>query len=348
MARAGTGRGSRFCGSLRRVVPGLAFPSLFRELVGAGRKLGGGRWRALLVLGSMGLGAAELASHFYFAQAAPEAEEWMALEPDVRPLLAPDTLIVVSPPWAEPLARQALGDAAMPLAHVARADESRFERALEISILGQRAPQLAGWQLAEERTVGRFQLRSWQNPAPARVLYDFLEHLRPPELSVWTQHEDRRHDCSFGAAAVSNGDLHGHPTFPSPRFSCSPGNEALFVAATVIEDQRYLPRRCIWAHPPKRGGSVWLRFERVPLGTEIRGYGGMPWFFERESKGTDVTLSLYVAGEQLGQAVHADGEGWKQFSFSTARFAGQTQTVELSVSSAQMWQRWFCFQAEAR
>jgi hypothetical protein len=329
-------------------VPGLAFPSLFRELVAAGSKLRGGRWRILLVLGTAGLGAVELTGHFYFSRAAPSTAEWAALEPVVRPLLAPDTLVVVSPPWAEPLARQALGDAAMPLAHVARADDSRFERAFEISILGQSAPELASWQLQQQRTVGRFQLRSWQNPAPAHVLYDFLEHLQPPELSVWVQHGTQRHDCSFGPAAVSNGDLHGHPTFPSPRFSCSPGNEALFVAATVIEDQRYLPRRCIWAHPPKRDGSVRLRFEGVPLGSEIRGYAGMPWFFERESKGTDVRLELHIAGQRIGETVHADGEGWKPFTFSTAHLAGQTQAVEFSVQSPQMWQRWFCFQAEAR
>jgi hypothetical protein len=315
--------------------------------VARGRKLGQGRWRALLVLGTMVLGLLELGLHFRFSRAAPPPEEWLALEPELRSWLVPDTLVVVAPPWAEPLARFALGDAVMPLAHVARADDSRFERALEISILGERAQELAGWQLEQERDVGRFQLRSWRNPAPAHVLYDFLAHLQPPELSVWVEADGKRSACPFGPAAVSNGDLHGHPTFPSPRFSCSPANEALFVAATVIEDQHYLPRRCIWAHPPKRG-SVRLRFEAVPLGVEIRGYAGMPWFFERESKGSDVRLELFVAGERIGEYVHSDGEGWKPFQFSTARFAGQTQTVELGVQSAKMWQRWFCFEAEAR
>lgn len=340
------GRHPRFCGSLLCVVPGLAFPSLFRGLVAAGRKLEG-RWPVLMVLGTMALGALELGLHFRFSRAAPQASEWEALEPEVRPLLGPHTLVVISPPWAEPLARQALGDAAMPLAHVARADESRFERALEISILGEGAPELASWQLERERQQGRFQLRSWKNPAAARVLYDFIEHLQPPELQVWVQHEAARSECPYGPGTVSNGDLHGHPTFPSPRFSCSPSNDALFVAATVIEDQRYLPRRCIWAHPPKRG-SVRLRFEHVPLGTEIRGYTGLPWFFERESKGSDVRLELHVQGERIGEAVHGDGEGWKPFSFATARFAGQSGPVEFHVQSDKMRQRWFCFQAEVR
>ncbi len=313
----------------------------------AGRALGQGRWRGLLVLATMGVGVLELVLHFHFSRAAPRPDEWMALEPEVRPLLTPDTLIVVSPSWAEPLARQALGDSAMPLAHVARADDARFERALEIAILGQSAPELASWQLEQQRQVGRFQLRSWKNPAPARVLYDFLAHLQPPELSVWVEQDGQRFDCPFGPAQVSNGDLHGHPTFPSPRFSCSQGNEALFVGPTVIEDQRYLPRRCIWAHPPKRG-QLRLRFEGVPLGTELHGYAGLPWFFERESKGADIRLELHVAGERIGEYVHSDGEGWKPFSFSTERFAGQTQAVELSVQSAKLWRRWFCFQAEAR
>ena len=62
----------------------------------------------------------------------------------------------------------------------------------------------------------------------------------------------------------------------------------------------------------------------------------------------DVRLELFVAGERIAEYVHADGEGWQPFAFSTARFAGQTQTVEFGVQSAKMWQRWFCFEAQAR
>ena len=47
----------------------------------------------------------------------------------------------------QPKMRLPFGDELMPLHHVARADDSSFERALEISILGQHASELDGWQL---------------------------------------------------------------------------------------------------------------------------------------------------------------------------------------------------------
>jgi len=234
----------------------------------------------------------------------------------------------------------------MPLRHVARADDSSFEHALEISILGQTASELSGWQLESELDTGRFLLRSWTNPRPVRVLYDFLGQAQPPALSVTVERGDTREECRFGRAKVSNGDLHGHPTFPSRRYTCSAG-DWLFVGRTVIEDQNYRPRSCLWAHPPARGELV-LRFDAVPIGATIRGYAGLPYFFEREERGTPVDLAVRVGGEAVGDYRHSDGEGWKPFEFSTARFAGQVQSVEFRVKSARAWAREFCFQAEVR
>jgi hypothetical protein len=299
------------------------------------------------VLGASALlGLLELAGHFYFARAAPRLREWMALRPTVQLLASDEPLIVVSPRWAEPNARLALGDALMPLRHVARAEDSSFEYALEIAILGQSAPELRGWRLESEQEQGRFQLRRWRNPALEPVLYDFLAHAEPPALSVALEADGQSNECAFGPARVSNGDLHGHPTFPSPRFSCS-SNDWQFVGRTVIEDQNYEPRACIWAHPPKRG-AVRLRFDAVPIGAKLRGHAGLPYFFEREERGADVELEVSVGGEAIGNYRHSDGEGWQPFEFSTQRFAGQTLPVEFRVRAAKAWQREFCFQAEAR
>ena len=311
-----------------------------------GQQLVQARGGALLIVASAVVGLLELVGQLHFSHAAPRLSEWEALRPTVERIAQDRPLIVVAPHWAEPNARHAFGDQLMPLEHVARAEDSGFEHALQISILGQSAPELRGWQRESELEVGRFRLERLRNPAPERVLYDFLAHLAPPALSVALEEGERSSLCSFGPAKVTNGDLFGHPTFPSPRFSCS-SSEWQLVGPTVIEDQDYLPRRCIWAHPPGRG-AVRLRFEAVPIGQKIRGHGGTPYFFERERHGADIELELRVGTQVIGTYRHSDGEGWKPFEFSTAAFAGQSLPVEFRVHARSASQREFCFQAEMR
>jgi hypothetical protein len=324
-----------------------AFLARFRGLSSDGQERKVARWQVLLLLSSAAAGLLELGLHVRFSRAAPGLEEWEALRPAVERLASEGTLVVVAPRWAEPNARHALGDRLMPLAHVARADDSSFERALEISILGQSAAELEGWQLESEQDSGRFRLRRFRNPSAERILYDFLEHVEPPALGVALERDGVSSDCRFGGARITNGDLHGHPTFPSPRFLCSKRDEWQFVGRTVIEDQNYEPRRCIWAHPPT-SGALRLRFEAVPIGQKLIGHAGMPYFFERETPGADVQLEVRVGDEVVGNYTHADGEGWKPFEFSTSRFAGSQQAVEFRVSSANAWRREFCLQAESR
>ncbi|HEU4577561.1 MAG TPA: hypothetical protein VFS67_04870 [Polyangiaceae bacterium] len=321
---------------------------MFRGLVRRGRELARARGGALLLLLSIGIGLLELVGQLHFSHAAPRLADWEALRPTVERLAQDHPLIIVAPHWAEPNARLAFGDELMPLEHVARADDSGFEQVLQISILGQSAPELRGWQRESELRVGRFQLERWRNPAAEKVLYDFLAHVEPPALDVALEDAVGEHSspCSFGPARVSNGDLFGHPTFPSPRFSCS-SSDWQFVGRTVIEDQQYLPRRCIWAHPPGRG-ALRLHFDAVPIGRKIRGHGGTPWFFERERRGADILLEVRVGTEVVGTYRHADREGWKPFEFSTERFAGQVLPVEFRVWARSASQREFCFQADTR
>jgi hypothetical protein len=315
--------------------------------VGSRRRWLAGRWRLLLALSFLVAGLVELGLHLSFSRAAPQLAEWVELRATVEQLVDPETLIVIAPYWAEPNARFALGEQLMPLRHVARADESGFGRALEVSILGQAAPELSHWRLDAEQRLGRFLLRSWTNPQLRPVRYDFLEHVRPPDASVRMTRKGVPAECPFVTAKVSNGDLHGHPTFPRRRFACPGGGDWSFVGSTVIEDQHYRPRACIWAHPTQRGVLA-LRFESVPIGSVIRGHGALPYFSERETHGTPIELSVYVAGELMGTWQHADGEGWKPFEFSTERFTGQQLPVEFRVQSRKALRREFCFQADVR
>jgi hypothetical protein len=325
-------------------VPILRFSSAFRDVA---TRLGvPGTRRAAALIAVAALGLSELGLHVHFSRVAPTLEEWQGLKGPVGQLAGSGELVVVAPEWAEPNARFALGSELMPLGHVARPDASGFERALEISILGESAEELEGWRLERREQVGKFALRSLVNPHPMPVLYDFVAHVEPASLSVQVLRGKRADPCPYGTAKVSNGDLGGHPTFPRRRFSC-PGAEWAMVAPTVIEDQNYRPRQCIWAHPANRG-TVELHFQSVPLGTRISGYGALPYLFERESHGSPIQLEVSVAGKTIGTFEHRDGEGWKRFEFSTAEYAGQTQPVDFRVSSRQVHERQFCFQASVR
>jgi hypothetical protein len=324
-------------------VPAERFSSRFRVFAAQFE----GRWQPWVVASVALFGLLELGFHFRFAHAAPSLEQWSALKPVVARRAPPGTLVLTSPPWAEPNARFAFGKELMPLGHVARPDESGFEHALEISILGEDAAVLHGWQLDREEHEGAFTLRSWTNPQVSPVRYEFIEHLLPADATVSVLRAKGPSDsCPYGNGKVTNGDLGGHPTFPRKRFICA-GADWQMVGATVIEDQDYRPRRCIWAHPSNRGTLV-VRFESVPIGMSITGYGALPYLFERETHGTPVEMEVLVGGTSVGRYQHLDGEGWKRFELSTAAFSGQTQPVEFQVRSRVVRDRQFCFQASVR
>jgi hypothetical protein len=290
------------------------------------------------------LGVLELALHLWFAQRPPAFDAWFELSGVVKEMRRQGELVVVAPRWAEPLARRALGDEAFPLRDLARPDETRYAAAIEIAILGQRAPELAAFREVERRDVGRFVVRRLENPSAARVVFDFTDQARPPAADARVNGVD----CRWNPRAqIVAGGLGGHPTFPSERFEC-PGGVFFNVGPTVIADQRWLPRRCLWAHPPARGELV-TRFRDVQLGSVIRGHGGMYWIIERERKGAPVVLTVRVDGETLGAVTHEDGEGWKAFEIPLGAHANAASAeVEFAVSSPNYRNRHFCFEADTR
>jgi hypothetical protein len=327
-------------------VSGSEFPVPSRGLRSPGEARAKARWSLAVLIGVAALGLVELALQLHFSRAAPRPEVWTQIRPVVKRLAADNALIVVAPRWAEPNARFAFGDELMPLRQVARADDSGFAAALEISVFGQSASELQGWQLETSERDGPFLLRRWKNSSFEPTLYDFLEHAQPASLQVELADREAHRPCPYGKAKVSNGDLQGHPTYPSRRFQC-PGGESQFVGATVVEDQDYLPRQCLWAHPPPQGELV-LHFEDVPMGAKIRGYGGMSYYEEREQHGGLIRLEVIVGTESVGDYRHADREGWKRFEFPTERFQGQRLPVEFRISAGRVWDRTFCLQAEVR
>lgn len=306
-----------------------------------GRRLG--RWAFALV---PALGLCELGAHAYFSRRGPREGDWAAIRAPVEALRQPGDLVIVAPAWADPHARRALGDALMPLRDAARPDETRYAAAIEISALGQRAPELAGWREVAREERGDLRIRRLENPAPARVVFDFTDELRPPRADV--RGTDPPVSCPWNPhARVVAGGLGGHPTFPAERFEC-PAGAFFHAGVTVIADEEFRPRRCIWAHPLQRGELV-IRYQGVPLGRVIRGHAGMYWMIEREQQGAPVTLTVRVDGEQVGAATHRDGEGWTAFELPLGAHAGAAAAeVELAVSSPDFRHRHYCFEADTR
>lgn len=317
-------------------------------------------WLALPLVGLL-----ELAALAVQRARAPAFEDWRAIEPLVRGLREPGDLVVVSPRWAEPAARKALPAEVMPLRDVARSDDRPYAHVLEVSLRGARAPGFEGYREVARREAGPFVVRRLANPSPLAVRYDFVDHASPPSLEVFVRAvgvpAPALDDLDEGLVApvssltpcrwttrapIMVGGLAGHPTFPARRFEC-PGGPFFHVSETVIADERYLPRRCLFAHPPHKGEVV-LRYRDVPLGDTIVGHSGLYWIVERNRAGAPVTLDVRVDGALVGSVVHEDGEGFAPFELSLgAHGQKSTATVELSVHADDVRHRHFCFEARA-
>lgn len=304
------------------------------------------RWRRFAFAALPAIGLAELAAHLWLASRPPAFDAYRELEGTIASMKRDGELVVMAPSWADPLLRRGLGDALVPLREAARPDATRYPSALEVSILGERSGELAGWREEERREQGKFTIRRVVNPAPAQVTFDFTDHVRPPFADV--RGTQPAITCTWSQSAkVVAGGLGGHPTFPRERFECI-GGVFFNVGVTVIADQDFRPRRCIWSHPFAKGELV-TRFRGVPLGDVIRGHHGMYWVTERDRRGAPVTLAVRVDGEEIGRAVHHDGDGWSSFELPLGARAGSASAeVEFAVTSPNHAHRHYCFEADSR
>lgn len=309
--------------------------------------LPGGRARYLALLVPL-FGLVELGAHFYFARRAPKADDWTAVRPLVASSYKSGDVVVIAPYWAEPMARLAFGDELMPIRELARPDMTRYGEALEVSILGQRAPELAGWKVAREEKQGRFTLRVMHNPSPAKVEFDFTEHIEPEHASVRVEKKPAPIECAFNpSAAMESGGLGGAPVYPVARFVCPGEPTHIFVGVTIVDDELSHPRRCIWSHPPGGDAELVTRFRDVPLGTKIHGHAGLGWLIERDRGIVPYTIKVVVAGQEVGSAVHNPGDGWKPFEIPLGAAGQRTADVEFRVAAPGGGTH-VCFEADSR
>lgn len=293
-------------------------------------------------------GLSELAASVHFSTRFPEVDEWRALAPEVRALQREGDLIVIAPDWAEPLARSALTDSLMPIADVARPDEAGYARALEISALDDQNPLVAGWPVIAQRQLGKFTLRTRANPAFEPPRYVLTDHATPDELTVTQRGSGGAlTPCRYGTRppATASGLL-ARPAFPRQRFACSAA-EGNFVGTTIIEDQRDRARRCLWANPAL-GETLLLEFERVPVGDQLYGYIGFPYFRFRDHGWPKVTVSFAIDGVPLGTHEHSPESGWQPFRLPTAQYRGSIHRVGVEIFGADSRELELCFYAATR
>jgi hypothetical protein len=287
------------------------------------------------------LGLAELGWHRYFAGRAPDFDDYAALAPQLLKLKQAGVPVVVAPAWAEPLVRQA-APAAFPLAELTRPDDSAFSGFLEVSLLGETAPELAGFPVRRSERIGKFSLLVRQNPQPEAVRFDFVTAVELGEVEVFSELAGQRWPCRLSThARAATGGLHGHVAYPRQRHECQGGR---FVGVTLIEDRAYRPHRCVMAQLPD-DGSVVLRFSSVPASRRLRGFTGFSYFLERDDERERVELSVEESGQVLGQARSSGARGWSRFELARGGAAG---TVEVTLRRLARESGDFCFALEAR
>jgi hypothetical protein len=295
------------------------------------------RW-AFAVVPMVGL--VELAAHVVQTRPVAQQVDWGAAREYVMAHARREDLVAFAPTWVDPIGRAQFGPALATLEREARADETRFPRALEVSIRGAHLPAFASWRRSGEQRFGSVSVTTWENPAPAAVLDDLVSRVDPQHLRVSRGDAE----CAFVRGTPQTGGLGFGPTIPGNRFVCPAG---AFVGASVVADLDYVPHRCIFA-PPPGNAPLRLRFGDVHFGRSIHGHHALYVEAERDKKGTPVTLSFKAGDALLGAVVHRDGDGWKPFELDTSAFAGQKGELEVEISSPGGDRRLYCFEADTR
>jgi hypothetical protein len=286
------------------------------------------------------LGLVELAAHAVETRRVASDADWNAARDYVAAQARHEDLVAFAPGWADPIGRAHFGPALATLEREARADETRFPRALEVSIRGAHLPAFAEWRRSGEQRFGSVSVTTWENPAPAQVIDDLVSRVDAQHLRVSRGDAD----CPFQHGAAQSGGLGFGPTIPGDHFACPGG---AFVGASVVADLDYVPHRCVFA-PPPGNAPLRLRFADVRFGHLLHGHHALYVEAERDRKGAPVTLSFRSGDAALGTVVHRDGDGWKPFELDTSALAGQTGELLVEISSPGGERRLYCFEADTR
>ena len=213
------------------------------------------------------IGLLELIAHGVQTCGHVDEGGWRAARDYVAAHATGDDLVAFAPRWAEPLGREFFGPEVATVEREARADETRFARAFEVSIRNAHDGSLAGWRRGEEQRFGSVRVTTWENPAPVPVIVDLVSRLDGAHARASLVQTGGENDCAFVRTGVVSGSLGFGPAVPSEHFACPAGG---FVAVSVVADLDYHPRRCIYAPPPGPGAVRRLHFPEVHLGKSLQ------------------------------------------------------------------------------
>lgn len=305
-------------------------------------KLDWKRWAFVLV---PLVGVVELGLHVKQVYGVVPERDWLAARDVVKGVVKPDDLVVFAPAWADPLGRRYFGRDIATVEREARPDDTRFPRAIEVSIRGEHDADLAGWHEAAKQKVGAITITTLENPHPAHLLDDLVTHATASRMSVAHVEGGRAQDCVFMHGPVKTGNLGFGPAIPGDRAECAGGG---FVGVTVFAVLDYTARRCIYAPPPGGSGATRITFHDVTMGRALHGHHGLYAEAERNKTGTPVKIAFSIGDESLGKLTHEDGDGWTEFELDTTPWAGKKADVVAEISSTNGTRRMYCFEADTR
>ncbi len=304
----------------------------------------GGARRYLFALIPL-LGLLELVLHLSQVSSSVPDSDWLAARAAVKALAKPDDLVVFAPFWADPIGREFFKDDVATMEREARPDDSRFPRAIEVSIRGAHLPELAGWTQEARQKVGKITLTTYANPHYTRVIDDLVAHFDPQRTTVWRldtagPNAGRESPCPITRGRSQTGNIGFGPATPGEHFGCP----SSFVGISVMQPLDYQAHRCIYSQLPS-GGTTRIRFRDVVFGKALHGHHAISWAQERFKQGTPVTISFTAGGHLLGRFVHNDGDSWKPFDMETTDLAGTTGELVVDISTANARERSYCFEA---
>lgn len=289
-------------------------------------------------------GLLELSAHIVQATTKIPVTDWAAARDAVKVSVRPNDLVAFSPRWLDPLGREYFKDDLATVEREARADDTRFARAFEVSIRGEHLAEFEGWKIDTTQHFGAITVTTFENPAPATVIDDLVRHLAPSTAQVTLVEGGRETECPWVHGSPQTGQIGFGPGIPADRFVCARSG---FVATSVVQPTDYRPHRCIYA-PPVGGAAVLrVRFIDVEFGRTLRGHQAISWDAARFDS-PPVTLVWKAQERTLVRLVEQDRDGWKPFEIDTSDLAGQKGDLIAEVSAPSSSRRQYCFEADTR
>ena len=131
------------------------------------------------------------------------------------------------------------------------------------------------------------------------------------------------------------------------RWDCVPRNKWLYVGA-VMREMGDEPRRCVWAHPLRPGGTLRIEFEPAPAQT-VRIRAGFDLYASRHDANGEVLLQAFVANKLVQEKYFKhDDATYDAIDLNVADFGdGAPIRLEIDLVEGTIRDRFFCLNAWA-